>query len=163
MTKAQPYTDADLKRGAEIVQELHGLKGYEAWSEHIAKAIAAARLAAQADAPGALAQQTQVPLISEEDVPTKWLVDALRSLARELVANPKTPWIGERDPRQHICWTAADRLLGDAQGTLERLSVEKLAKHFRVSVEQAKAAQDDIGFMYRELASALPRPEDNTP
>jgi hypothetical protein len=47
---------------------------------------------------------------SEEEVPTKWLVDALRSLARELVADPKTPWIGERKPELHICWTAADRI-----------------------------------------------------
>jgi hypothetical protein len=44
------------------------------------------------------------------DPPTKWLVDSLRQLARDLLADPKTPWIGERDPRQHICWTAADRL-----------------------------------------------------
>lgn len=49
--------------------------------------------------------------ISEsQDPPAKWLDSALRNLARELLADPKTPWIGERDPTRHICWTAADRL-----------------------------------------------------
>lgn len=49
--------------------------------------------------------------ISEsQDPPAKWLDAALRDLARELLADPKTTWIGERDPTQHICWTAADRL-----------------------------------------------------
>lgn len=41
-----------------------------------------------------------------------------------------------------------------AQCSKERIPVSMLAKHFKVSVEQAQAAQDDIGFMYRELASA---------
>jgi len=40
---SQPYTTDDLKRGEIIVQELHGLIGYDAWAEHIAKAIAAGR------------------------------------------------------------------------------------------------------------------------
>lgn len=35
----QPYTKEDLRRGEEIVKELHGLKGYDAWAEHIAKAL----------------------------------------------------------------------------------------------------------------------------
>ncbi len=35
-----PYTDADLSEGQIIVQQLHGLKGYDAWVEHIAKALA---------------------------------------------------------------------------------------------------------------------------
>lgn len=51
----------------------------------------------------------------DEDPPRKWLVDTLRDLARELVADPKTPWIGERDPEKHICWMAADRLLPDVR------------------------------------------------
>lgn len=38
-----PYTKKDLERGEAIVQELHGLKGYEAWAERIAKEIAAER------------------------------------------------------------------------------------------------------------------------
>jgi hypothetical protein len=40
---AQPYTPEDLAQGEQIVRELHGLKGYEAWAEHIAKALAHAR------------------------------------------------------------------------------------------------------------------------
>ena len=41
--KPQPFTPADLKVGEQIVRELHGLNGYDAWAEHVAKAIAAAR------------------------------------------------------------------------------------------------------------------------
>lgn len=41
--KPQPYTKDDLERGEAIVRELHGLKGYDAWAEHIAKALAAER------------------------------------------------------------------------------------------------------------------------
>lgn len=40
---AQPYTKADLDRGEQIVRELHGLKGFEAWAERIAKALAEER------------------------------------------------------------------------------------------------------------------------
>lgn len=61
------------------------------------------KLAAALDAPQA---QEGEPL----DPPAIWLDGALRNLARELLADPKTYWIGERDPKQHICWTAADRL-----------------------------------------------------
>ncbi len=41
--KAQPYTETDLERGEQIVRQLHGIQGFEAWAEHIAKAIAAER------------------------------------------------------------------------------------------------------------------------
>jgi|GEM_PF-5815009 len=40
----------------------------------------------------------------------------------------------------------------DEPGKMDRLSIEKLAKHFRVSSEQARKAQDEIGFMYRQRA-----------
>lgn len=40
---AQPYTSEDLKRGEELVQELRGLKGFDAWAEHLAKALAGER------------------------------------------------------------------------------------------------------------------------
>lgn len=43
MTKPQPYTESDLRRGEKVVRELHGLRGYDAWAEHIAKVIAAER------------------------------------------------------------------------------------------------------------------------
>jgi hypothetical protein len=49
-------------------------------------------------------------VMDDQDPPTGWLVSALRDLARELVADPKRQWLGERDPRNHICWSAADRL-----------------------------------------------------
>lgn len=52
----------------------------------------------------------QDAIAQDQDPPAKWLDEALRGLARDLVADPKTTWIGERDPKQHICWTAADRL-----------------------------------------------------
>ncbi len=39
----QPFTREDLKYGEAIVQQLHGLKGYDAWAECVAKAIAAER------------------------------------------------------------------------------------------------------------------------
>lgn len=39
----QPYTERDLKRGEEVVKALHGLKGFEAWAERIAKELAAER------------------------------------------------------------------------------------------------------------------------
>lgn len=38
-----PYTKADLERGEKIVQELHGLRGYDAWAERLAKEIAVER------------------------------------------------------------------------------------------------------------------------
>jgi hypothetical protein len=34
----------------------------------------------------------------------------------------------------------------------ERLEVDRLARAFGVSLEKAKQAQDDLGFMYRKLA-----------
>jgi hypothetical protein len=34
---AQPFTFADLKWGEAIVQRLHGVKGYDAWAEMLAK------------------------------------------------------------------------------------------------------------------------------
>lgn len=55
-----------------------------------------------------LAEQDSIG--EDQDPPAKWLDETLRELARELLADPRTPWIGERDPKQHICWTAADRL-----------------------------------------------------
>lgn len=36
----------------------------------------------------------------------------------------------------------------------ERLEIDQLARAFGVSPEKAKQAQDDLGFMYRKLASA---------
>lgn len=39
----QWYSQQDLKRAEEIVKELHGLKGYDAWAEHIAKALRQAK------------------------------------------------------------------------------------------------------------------------
>lgn len=41
--RPQPFTLADLLKGEQIVRELHGLHGYDAWAERIAKAIAAER------------------------------------------------------------------------------------------------------------------------
>lgn len=38
-----PYTKDDLLHGELVVRELHGLKGFDAWAERIAKAIAIAR------------------------------------------------------------------------------------------------------------------------
>jgi hypothetical protein len=38
-----PYTENDLKRAQDLVKELHGLKGFDAWANRIAKEIAAAR------------------------------------------------------------------------------------------------------------------------
>ena len=38
-----PYTKEDFERGERIVQELHGLRGYDAWAERIAKELAAER------------------------------------------------------------------------------------------------------------------------
>jgi hypothetical protein len=43
MRNDKPFTEDDLKRGEQIVMELHGLSGFAAWSEHIAKTIAALR------------------------------------------------------------------------------------------------------------------------
>ena len=39
----QPYTENDLQRAEKLVRELHGLKGFDAWADRIAKEIAAAR------------------------------------------------------------------------------------------------------------------------
>lgn len=39
----QPYTKQDLQRAEQVVQELHGLRGYNEWAERIAKEIAATR------------------------------------------------------------------------------------------------------------------------
>lgn len=44
---------------------------------------------------------------------------------------------------------------------MERVSLATLAKHFHVPIEAAKLAQDDIGFMYRELAAPTPSPAAN--
>lgn len=43
MMASQPYTKKDLEKAEQIVRELHGLKGFDAWAEHIAKALAAMR------------------------------------------------------------------------------------------------------------------------
>jgi hypothetical protein len=43
VTKPQSYTPNDLTRGAQIVSELHGCRGFYAWAEHVAKALAAER------------------------------------------------------------------------------------------------------------------------
>lgn len=40
---AQPFTKADLDRGESIVKRLHGVEGFEAWAELIAKELAAER------------------------------------------------------------------------------------------------------------------------
>ena len=58
-----------------------------------------------------------------DDPPMIWLIERLRGLATDLVADELTPWIGERDPKQHICWTAADRLAALSRPT--QPSVEK--------------------------------------
>lgn len=42
-SRSQPYTKDDLKHGELVARELHGLKGFDAWAERIAKAIAIAR------------------------------------------------------------------------------------------------------------------------
>lgn len=47
-----PYTKDDLKRGTEIVMELHGLKGFDAWAERIAKELAAERERSQTHSNG---------------------------------------------------------------------------------------------------------------
>lgn len=39
----QPYTKGDLEQGEQIVRELHSLKGFDAWAERIAKALARER------------------------------------------------------------------------------------------------------------------------
>lgn len=39
----QPFTQSDLCRGETVVKALHGIKGFEAWAERIAKEIAAER------------------------------------------------------------------------------------------------------------------------
>ena len=44
------FTTDDLARGETIVRELHGLKGFEAWSERIARALATERRRAQPQA-----------------------------------------------------------------------------------------------------------------
>lgn len=39
----QPYTKEDLDRGEAVVRELHGLRGFDAWAERIAKELASER------------------------------------------------------------------------------------------------------------------------
>lgn len=41
--QAQPFTADDLAWGEQIVQRLHGVQGYEAWAELLAKERAALR------------------------------------------------------------------------------------------------------------------------
>lgn len=43
LAKAQPFTRYDLTIGEQIVRELHGLNGYDAWAEHLAKVVASVR------------------------------------------------------------------------------------------------------------------------
>jgi hypothetical protein len=79
----------------------------------------------------------------------------------ELVASA-----GDVAPKGHpsLAQRAADeikRLRVAAQSSFERVSVERLAKHFLVSVSQAQSAQDDIGFMYRERAGGVAPGEPN--
>lgn len=40
---ATPYTKDDLKTGEKVVKALHGVRGFEAWAELIAKEVAAER------------------------------------------------------------------------------------------------------------------------
>ena len=43
MTKAQPYTEEDFMRAVGIVQRLHGVTGFDAWVDLIAKELAEER------------------------------------------------------------------------------------------------------------------------
>lgn len=43
MTKAQPYRSDDLSRAEQIVGRLHGVSGFAAWADLIAKELAAER------------------------------------------------------------------------------------------------------------------------
>lgn len=43
MPLAQPYTKQDLERGEDTVRRLHGVTGFDAWAELIAKGLAAER------------------------------------------------------------------------------------------------------------------------
>lgn len=36
------YAEDDLRHAERIVRELHGIKGFDAWAEHIAKELSAA-------------------------------------------------------------------------------------------------------------------------
>jgi hypothetical protein len=60
--------------------------------------------------------------------------------------------MGEYQKGFEVGLAAGKAAATDESGQMERLSIEKLAKHFRVSIEQAKYAQDEIGFMYRQRA-----------
>ena len=63
--------------------------------------------------------------------------------------NPKTMIVSEAISEIKRLRAATDRPCG---GNMERVPLEKLAKHFRVSLADAEAAQADLGFLYREVA-----------
>lgn len=47
----------------------------------------------------------------------------------------------------------ADAQGGDIGGPFERVPTEKLARHFNVTIEQVRAVEDVLGFMYRQRAA----------
>lgn len=82
------------------------------------------------------------------DPPTKWLVDSLRQLARDLLADPKTSWIGDRDPKQHICWTAANLL---AHPPVRDREVLQQAKGALIKIRKCSIAGAEEGYGKPEL------------
>lgn len=84
----------------------------------------------------------------DQDPPMRWLIGALRDLARDLLADPKTPWIGERDPKQHICWTAADRLSLPVQSAIDENKLYAVLRKYH--------AQDvDFDSMWQEVCEVV--------
>jgi hypothetical protein len=80
------------------------------------------------------------------------LIDDAFSVLQHDADETQAPEKYEREALRRKFTARLNGATGHAQSSFERVSVEKLATHFQVSVAQAQSAQDDLGFMFRELA-----------
>jgi hypothetical protein len=83
------------------------------------------------------------------------LIDDAFSVLQHDADETQAPEKYEREALRRKFTARLNGATGHAQSSFERVSVEKLATHFQVSVAQAQSAQDDLGFMFRELAVGI--------
>ncbi len=98
-----------------------------------------------------------------DDAEAVTVLAALRHCANACDSNARIVGNIRAGDISRVCRLAINALRsqGGKAPQMERVSLATLAKHFHVPIEAAKLAQDDIGFMYRELAAPTPSPAAN--
>jgi hypothetical protein len=140
--EAQPFTACDLKLGEKIVMELHGLTGFNAWAEHLAKVVAALRSALPAagleewidkNFTGygvAVRRQTDDPIPGEPFMS----MAVAKDLTRQAVASFRAlPAAGETDLYKRL-----DAAREQVFASLRRLGYEPTVEQWANSTEEMK-------------------------